>query len=149
MTPYDIALRRSGRLIVTRRDAVLDRVQNLGIRHGRMLGRSTRVRCGRHGCRYRGPMLVYVIAIVRRDPDRAADRRAVPPARPDPPAPGRGCSSPACGLQILLEVIDLPRARYDDVGLAILLASYVLIIGFGLSNLLLTGHGRHHRSASR
>jgi Family of unknown function (DUF5317) len=45
------------------------------------------------------------------------------------------------GLQILLEVIDLPRARYDDVGLAILLASYVLIIGFGLSNLLLTGMG--------
>jgi hypothetical protein len=45
------------------------------------------------------------------------------------------------GLQILLEVIDLPRARFDDVGLAILLASYVLIIGFGLSNLLLTGMG--------
>ena len=45
------------------------------------------------------------------------------------------------GLQILLEVIDLPKARYDDVGLAILLLSYVLIIGFGLSNLLLTGMG--------
>lgn len=45
------------------------------------------------------------------------------------------------GLQILLEVIDLPRARYDDVGLAILLASYVLIIGFGISNLMLTGMG--------
>jgi hypothetical protein len=45
------------------------------------------------------------------------------------------------GLQILLEVIDLPRARYDDVGLAILLVSYLLIIGFGLSNLLLTGMG--------
>ena len=45
------------------------------------------------------------------------------------------------GLQILLEVINLPKARYDDVGLAILLASYVLIIGFGLSNLLLTGMG--------
>ena len=45
------------------------------------------------------------------------------------------------GLQILVEVIDLPRARFDDVGLAILLASYVLIIGFGLSNLLLTGMG--------
>jgi Family of unknown function (DUF5317) len=44
-------------------------------------------------------------------------------------------------LQILVEVIDLPRARFDDVGLAILLASYVLIIGFGLSNLLLTGMG--------
>jgi hypothetical protein len=45
------------------------------------------------------------------------------------------------GLQILVEVIDLPRARFDDVGLAILLASYVFIIGFGLSNLLLTGMG--------
>ena len=44
-------------------------------------------------------------------------------------------------LQILLDVIDLPRARFDDVGLAILLASYVLIIGFGLSNLMLTGMG--------
>jgi hypothetical protein len=44
-------------------------------------------------------------------------------------------------LQVLLEFVDLPRARYDDVGLTILLASYVLIIGFGLSNLLLTGMG--------
>ncbi len=44
-------------------------------------------------------------------------------------------------LQVLLEFVDIPRARYDDVGLAILLASYVLIIGFGLSNLLLTGMG--------
>ena len=45
------------------------------------------------------------------------------------------------GIQILLELVDLPRARFDDVGLALLLASYVLIIGFGLSNLLLTGMG--------
>jgi hypothetical protein len=45
------------------------------------------------------------------------------------------------GLQILLELVDLPKARYDDVGLALLLLSYVLIIGFGLSNLLLTGMG--------
>ncbi len=45
------------------------------------------------------------------------------------------------GLQILVELVDLPRARYDDLGLAILLASYVMIIGFGLSNLLLTGMG--------
>jgi hypothetical protein len=44
-------------------------------------------------------------------------------------------------LQVVIELVDLPRARYDDVGLAILLASYVLIIGFGLSNLLLTGMG--------
>jgi Family of unknown function (DUF5317) len=45
------------------------------------------------------------------------------------------------GLQVLLEFINLPKARYDDVGLTILLVSYVLIIGFGLSNLLLTGMG--------
>jgi hypothetical protein len=45
------------------------------------------------------------------------------------------------GLQILLELVDLPKARYDDVGLALLLLSYVFIIGFGLSNLLLTGMG--------
>jgi hypothetical protein len=45
------------------------------------------------------------------------------------------------GLQILLEFVDLPKARYDDVGLALLLLSYVFIIGFGLSNLLLTGMG--------
>jgi hypothetical protein len=45
------------------------------------------------------------------------------------------------GLQVLLELVDLPRAHYDDLGLAILLASYVCIIGFGLSNLLLAGMG--------
>lgn len=45
------------------------------------------------------------------------------------------------GIQILLEVVDLPRARFDDVGLTLLLLSYVFIIGFGLSNLLLTGMG--------
>jgi hypothetical protein len=44
-------------------------------------------------------------------------------------------------LQVVLELVDLPKARYDDLGLAILLASYVLIIGFGLSNLLLAGMG--------
>jgi hypothetical protein len=43
------------------------------------------------------------------------------------------------GLQIGLDYLDLPRARYDDVGLAILLASYVLIIGFAFSNLRLGG----------
>jgi hypothetical protein len=44
-------------------------------------------------------------------------------------------------LQVLLELVDLPRARYDDLGLAILLASYACIIGFGLSNLLVAGMG--------
>jgi hypothetical protein len=45
------------------------------------------------------------------------------------------------GIQVLLELVDLPRARFDDVGLALLLLSYVFIIGFGLSNLLVTGMG--------
>jgi Family of unknown function (DUF5317) len=44
-------------------------------------------------------------------------------------------------IQIVLEYVDLPRARYDDLGLALLLLSYVFIIGFGLSNLLLAGMG--------
>jgi hypothetical protein len=44
-------------------------------------------------------------------------------------------------IQVLLELVDLPRARYDDVGLALLLLSYVFIIGFGCSNLLLAGMG--------
>jgi hypothetical protein len=44
-------------------------------------------------------------------------------------------------IQIVLEYVDLPRARYDDLGLALLLLSYALIIGFGLSNLLLAGMG--------
>jgi Family of unknown function (DUF5317) len=45
------------------------------------------------------------------------------------------------GIQVLLELVDLPRARFDDVGLTLLLLSYVFIIGFGLSNLLITGMG--------
>jgi len=44
-------------------------------------------------------------------------------------------------IQIVLEYVDLPRARYDDLGLALLLLSYAFIIGFGLSNLLLAGMG--------
>jgi hypothetical protein len=44
-------------------------------------------------------------------------------------------------IQIALEVVDMPKARYDDLGLALLLLSYVFIIGFGLSNLLLAGMG--------
>jgi hypothetical protein len=45
------------------------------------------------------------------------------------------------GLQIGLDVVDLPRARYDDLGLALLLLSYVCILGFTISNLALTGMG--------
>jgi hypothetical protein len=45
------------------------------------------------------------------------------------------------GIQIALDVVDLPRARYDDVGFALLLLSYACILGFCLSNLRLTGMG--------
>jgi hypothetical protein len=45
------------------------------------------------------------------------------------------------GIQIALDVVDLPRARYDDVGFALLLLSYACILGFGLSNLAITGMG--------
>jgi hypothetical protein len=45
------------------------------------------------------------------------------------------------GIQIGLDVADLPRARFDDLGLALLLVSYVCILGFGISNLALTGMG--------
>jgi hypothetical protein len=45
------------------------------------------------------------------------------------------------GVQIVLELDVVPRDRYDDVGLALLLASYVLVVGFCLSNLRLTGLG--------
>jgi hypothetical protein len=42
-------------------------------------------------------------------------------------------------LQIVLEVVDLAPARYDDVGVAILLASYVALLGFCASNLRTRG----------
>jgi hypothetical protein len=44
-------------------------------------------------------------------------------------------------IQIGLDVVDLPRARFDDVGLALLLLSYVCILGFCISNLAITGMG--------
>ena len=37
---------------------------------------------------------------------------------------------PGLGLQVLLEVVELAPARYDDVGVAILLVSYVALLGF-------------------
>jgi len=36
----------------------------------------------------------------------------------------------ALGVQIALEYVDFPRARIEDLGVAILLSSYVLIFGF-------------------
>jgi len=41
------------------------------------------------------------------------------------------------GLQIAVVAAPIPDGRADDVGFAILLASYVLILGFGLANLRL------------
>jgi hypothetical protein len=43
------------------------------------------------------------------------------------------------GLQIALELVDLPAARRDDLGFGLLLASYALIIAFCARNLLLRG----------
>ncbi len=43
------------------------------------------------------------------------------------------------GLQIVVDVIDLPPSRYDDVGLAILLLSYVAVLGFIASNIRTRG----------
>ncbi|MBM3673641.1 MAG: hypothetical protein FJW88_01615 [Actinobacteria bacterium] len=43
------------------------------------------------------------------------------------------------GIQVALEFLVLPEARWDDVGLALLLGSYVCILGFCLSNLRTAG----------
>jgi hypothetical protein len=45
------------------------------------------------------------------------------------------------GIQVALEFVSLPRARFDDAGLALLLVSYLLIIGFGVSNVGMRGIG--------
>jgi hypothetical protein len=43
------------------------------------------------------------------------------------------------GLQIALDFLELPEARYDDLGVAILLLSYVALLGFCASNLTTKG----------
>jgi Family of unknown function (DUF5317) len=43
------------------------------------------------------------------------------------------------GLQLALEFLPIPKSRWDDVGFALLMASYVLIIAFCARNLLLRG----------
>jgi Family of unknown function (DUF5317) len=43
------------------------------------------------------------------------------------------------GLQLALEFLPIPKSRWDDVGFTMLIASYVLIIGFCARNLLLRG----------
>jgi Family of unknown function (DUF5317) len=42
-------------------------------------------------------------------------------------------------LQVAIEMVDIPRARYEDLGVAILLASYVALLGFCASNLRIRG----------
>jgi hypothetical protein len=42
-------------------------------------------------------------------------------------------------LQVVLALVDLPRARLDDVGFGLLLASYALILTFCLANLHVRG----------
>ena len=37
-------------------------------------------------------------------------------------------------IQVVLEVVDLPKDRIDDVGIGILLLSYVAILGFCVVN---------------
>jgi len=44
-------------------------------------------------------------------------------------------------IQVALEFVSIPRARYDDAGLALLLVSYALILGFGVSNIGMRGVG--------
>jgi len=44
-------------------------------------------------------------------------------------------------LQIAVVAAPLPEARVGDLGFAVLLASYVLILGFGLANLRLRAMG--------
>src|SRR5690349_10831226 len=42
-------------------------------------------------------------------------------------------------LQVVVTVVDLPRARYEDLGAGSLLASYVALLGFCASNLRTRG----------
>jgi len=42
-------------------------------------------------------------------------------------------------LQVLVVLVDIPRARYEDLGVAMLLASYVALLGFCASNLRTRG----------
>lgn len=45
------------------------------------------------------------------------------------------------GIQIAMEFLDFPEARWTDAGLALLLLSYVCILGFCVSNLRTSGMG--------
>jgi hypothetical protein len=43
------------------------------------------------------------------------------------------------GLQIALEFVPIPRARVEDLGVAVLLASYVALLAFCISNIRMRG----------
>ena len=43
------------------------------------------------------------------------------------------------GLQIALEFVPIPRARFEDLGVALLLASYVALLAFCVSNIRMRG----------
>jgi len=45
------------------------------------------------------------------------------------------------GIQLVLEFASLPRDRWHDVGFGLLMASYVLILGFAFRNIVLRGMG--------
>jgi Family of unknown function (DUF5317) len=45
------------------------------------------------------------------------------------------------GIQIFLEYVSIPRDRWHDVGFGLLVASYVLILGFAARNFVLRGMG--------
>jgi uncharacterized protein DUF5317 len=45
------------------------------------------------------------------------------------------------GIQIVLEYVAIPRDRWHDIGFGLLVASYVLILGFAARNFVLRGMG--------
>jgi hypothetical protein len=45
------------------------------------------------------------------------------------------------GIQIFLEYVSIPRDRWHDIGFGLLVASYVLILGFAARNFVLRGMG--------
>jgi hypothetical protein len=45
----------------------------------------------------------------------------------------------AVGIQILIDLVEIPRSQYETTGLVLLLASYVALIGFCISNLRTRG----------
>lgn len=50
-----------------------------------------------------------------------------------------GLLAAGLAIQLVLEFADIPRSRWHDVGFGLLVASYVLILGFCMGNLLTKG----------